>query len=197
MSLINQSRLVSLLLLSSKNRLALLQSLQRLIANTDNNTSLLISALQQQDFAAAKTLLHQIRGSFATLGADAMAQQAKELESACVAENSNAVKPEKFIRLYHQTVAELKEFTLSYSANESGKNMVADTGQILQLQGYLSTQNMDALALTQQLQLPLCELMGPDDGAKFIHQVAILNFAAAETLLQPYLSKTRISPDNA
>lgn len=194
MFLINQSRLISLLLLSRKNRSALLQGLQQLIANTDNNTSLLISALQQQDFAAAKTLLHHIRGSFATLGADTLAQHAKELELACTSECLAVTEPEKFIKVYHQTVAELKAFTLNYSANDHGNNVTTDTEQILQLQGYLSTQNMDALVLTQQLQVPLSVLMGPESAAKFTHQVAILNFTAAEKLLQPYLIRNKEIP---
>lgn len=194
MFLINQSRLISLLLLSRKNRPALLQGLQQLIANTDNNTSLLICALQQQDFTAAKTLLHHIRGSFATLGADALAQHAKELELACTSECFAVTEPERFIKVYHQTVAELKAFTLNYSANDHGSNITTDTEQILQLQGYLSTQNMDALVLTQQLQLPLSVLMGPESAAKFTHQVAILDFTAAEKLLQPYLITNKEIP---
>tara|TARA_R110002126_G_scaffold75469_21_gene188394 strand:- start:5905 stop:6483 length:579 start_codon:yes stop_codon:yes gene_type:complete len=185
MTLIDHNRLNSLLLLSVKNKPQLLQMLQNLIDCAPQNTKLLTQFTDDKLDEPARHLLHKIRGSFATVGADELAKSALLLEERLSASNRiESAMLQRFIMLYQQSCAELQTVVRAHTG-VSGQPAAKFEPELLRT--LLLSHDMNACNVVLQHKADLQQLMNDADAALFCHQVASLNFAAAATLLHAYL----------
>jgi HPt (histidine-containing phosphotransfer) domain-containing protein len=185
MTIINHSRLNSILLLSVKNQPQILQMLQNLINNAPHNIELLNQFVATEQREQARQLLHKVRGSFATIGADELARQALLLEDQLA--GGSAMAPEatqQFIMLYQQSCSELQTVVNTHSSQPSEPTDKVDLNNLHQL---LLTHNMQACNVVLQGKTELKQLLPEQQATLFFHLVASLDFAAAARLLQDYL----------
>lgn len=185
MTTINYDRLNSILLLSVKNQPQILQMLQNLINNSAHNIELLNQLVTTGQQEQARQLLHKIRGSFATIGADELAKQALELEHLLV--EGAAIVPatiQQFIALYQQSCTELQTVVNSHASQPRAQ---ADKLDLNNLHRLLLTHNMQACNVVLQSETELMQQLPENEASQFFHLVASLDFAAAARLLQDYL----------
>ena len=185
MTTINHNRLNSILLLSVKNKPQILQMLQNLINNAPQHIALLNQFVVAEQTEQARQLLHKVRGSFATIGADELAKQALILEDQLAA--VSAIAPEAiqpFVALYQQSCSELQTVVNSHASQPCEPTEKLDLNNLHRL---LLTQNMQACNVVLQGNTELKQLLPEKQAALFFHLVASLDFAAAARLLQDHL----------
>jgi HPt (histidine-containing phosphotransfer) domain-containing protein len=185
MTIINHSRLNSILLLSVKNQPQILQMLQNLINTAPQNIELLNQFVATEQCEQARQLLHKVRGSFATIGADELARQALLLEDQLAGSSAIASEAiQQFIALYQQSCSELQTVVNTHS-NQSCEP--PDKVDLINLHQLLLTHNMQAGNVVLLGKTELKQLLPEKQATLFFHLVASLDFAAAARLLQDYL----------
>lgn len=185
MTVINRARLESILLMSSQHAPQLLQMMQNLIDAAPQNIAKLEQYLASGDTENTQQLLHKIRGSYATIGADELAKQASALEQTSAGHKSiSANALQGFIHIYQQSCNELQSIIQLQSVQAAAQLDTLDAAQLITL---LETQNMTACNMVLQNKLSLNQLMSEPDAKLFFHQVACLDFAKAAELLHRYM----------
>ena len=185
MTLINRNRLDSLLMLSNKRLPQLLTMVKNLIDSTPDNISQIQHYIATSDHQSCQQLLHKLRGSYATLGADELVKHSLQLEHQLdSAQIVTQQSWQQFFSVYRQSCVELHAIISEHSlpVTESGSEL-----DLCHLHTLLKTQDMTACTLVAKNRLQLEQLMSEVDADKFLHQVAILDFAKAALLLQKYL----------
>lgn len=186
MTFINRTRLNSLLMISNKRLPQLLTMLQNMIDTTPDNIAQLQQYIDSADHQSCQQLLHKLRGSYATVGADQLVNYALQLEHNMAAEQFITEQSwQEFFTLYRQSGVELQTIINEHAAPSPASSSELD---IHHLHTLLQSQDMAACNLIAQSKLQLNQLMQQTDADKFFHQIAILDFASASLLLQKYLS---------
>ena len=182
---INRTRLNSLLMISNKRLPQLLTMLQSLIDTTPDNIAQLQQYIDSADNQSCQQLLHKLRGSYATVGADHLVNNALQLEHNMATEQFITEQSwQEFFTLYRQSGAELQTIINEHAVSSPASSSELD---ISHLHTLLQSQDMAACNLVAQSKLQLNQLMQQTDADKFFHQIAILDFAKAALLLQKYL----------
>ncbi|CAM3794128.1 Hpt domain-containing protein [Rheinheimera salexigens] len=184
MNLLNTATLKKLLLLSNKNQAPLLHLLQTMVDNCSPTITALQQAFSSNDAVTAQHLLHKVRGSFATIGAEQFAQQCAELEQQLQIHTLPSQAEQNLtFNLYQDSCTELQLFIQQQAA---AKDSVADI-DLHHLLHLLEQQNMAATALASTGTAQLKLLLPAKEVANFFQQLAILNYSAAATLLRTHL----------
>jgi HPt (histidine-containing phosphotransfer) domain-containing protein len=159
--------------------------LQNLVDTTADNIVLLQQHIEIADRQNCQQLLHKLRGSYATIGADDLVKQALHLENNLATEQLIAEKSwQDFFTVYRQSCVELQAIINEHSVPASLSSSELDIGHLHTL---LNNQDMAACTLIAKSKLQINQLMQQADADKFFHQVALLDFAKAALLLQKYL----------
>lgn len=185
MTFINRTRLNSLLMISNKRLPQLLTMLQKLIDTTPDNIAQLQQYIDIADHQSCQQLLHKLRGSYATLGADELVKHSLQLEHQIAsAELITQTSWQELFTVYQQSGVELQAIINEQSVPINESNSELD---LCNLQSLLKNQDMTACTLVAKNRRQLNQLLSQIDADKFFHQVALLDFAKAASLLQKYL----------
>jgi HPt (histidine-containing phosphotransfer) domain-containing protein len=187
----NTATLEKLLLLAQKNQAPLLNTLQTIIDSCPINITFLHQAFSKNNFEAAGQRLHQIRGSFATLGADQFAQQCAVVEQQLQL-NTLPTEAERIalFTLYQDSCLALQSFIAPLVAVKKAPASNIDLHQLLQL---LEQQNMAATALAHAGAEQLRQVLSAHDARDFFQQLAQLNYSTAAVLLRSHLAAKQYS----
>lgn len=185
MNVLNTTTLKNLLLLSHKNQAPLLNLLQNMADHCPVNIAELQQAFNTANNEVAKQLLHKIRGSFATIGADAFANNCAEIELQLERDivPSPAEKTLLFT-LYQDSCQALQQFVQQHTVSKATADTDIDLRQLLHL---LQQQNMAATALANKGTDQLNQLLSAKAADEFFKYLAQLNYTAAAELLSSYL----------
>ncbi|WP_372627511.1 Hpt domain-containing protein [Arsukibacterium sp.] len=159
--------------------------LQNLIDSTPDNIALIQHYIATSDSESCQQLLHKLRGSYATLGADELVKQSLQLEHQLAStENITQQRWQDFFSVYRQSCDELQAIIREHSlpVTESGSEL-----DLCHLHTLLKNQDMTACSVVAKNKFQLNQFLSEVDADKFLHQVAILDFAKAALLLQKYL----------
>ena len=187
MQFFNKGTLDTLLLLSGSAPQPLLNMLNNMVSSHPANIEELHHCLQRQDFRTADQLLHKIRGGFATLGAERLAAgcatMEKQLQQHQLPTDETLTA---FITLYQDTCTELQQFIEQRQLllNNAG-TQTTDLQLLLKL---LQQHDMSACDVAAASTVQLSELLTPAVSARFFHQLALLDFAAAASILSGSLT---------
>lgn len=186
MNKINIATLENILLLSQKNQTALLKLLQALADNCPENISALQQAFSQRNKDVAQQLLHKIRGSFATFGADQLAQACAALEQN-IQRNilPTQIEQNSFYTLYQESCQALQQYIQQQASSQPSSVADTDLHRLLQL---LEQQNLAATALASAGAEQLKQLLPVTEVTEFYQQLAKLNYSAAAVLLRSHLT---------
>ncbi|WNO60303.1 Hpt domain-containing protein [Rheinheimera sp. MMS21-TC3] len=185
MNILNTTTLKNLLLLSHKNQAPLLNSLQNMVDNCSANIAELDQAFKASNKEVAKQLLHKIRGSFATIGADAFANSCADIELQLQREVlPSPTEQAALFALYQDSCQVLQQFVQQHTVIKAAIDTEIDLRQLLHL---LQQQNMAATALANKGASLLNQLLPSNTAADFFKYLAQLNYTAAAELLIPYV----------
>jgi HPt (histidine-containing phosphotransfer) domain-containing protein len=184
-SVINQAKLSAVLQMSPQHQAQLVQMVNAMLDAAASNIELMRRYTHRQQRLELQQMLHKIRGGYATLGAEQLAQACRRLEhilesDAAVTEHNLA----QVIALYQQTCAEMRTELGAYQQHAGSDEQPLDLRQLYTL---LIQQDMQACQLTQSGQKTLALVLTPATAARFSQHVAALEFATAAQILQPHL----------
>ena len=185
MQVINKVKLDTVLQMSKQHQAQLINMVQTMLDGAEDNIARLQQHFQQQQFSALQQLLHKIRGGFATLGAEQLAVESKQLEHHL--DTPQQIEPdelESVIQTYRATCLAIKTVLETYQDATVSNCSELDIAQLYNL---LRQQDMHASDLTHRSQQALVTLLGNDIAENFIQLVTALEFAQAARLLHPHL----------
>lgn len=186
MSVINRTKLTAVLQMSVQHQAQLVQMIETMLSAAADNISLMRHYVKQPQPVELQQLLHKIRGSYATLGAEQLAQVCRSIEHAL--ENHAPVSEQQLqalISIYQQTCDQIQHELAAYQHHTTDSNPSIDLQQLYTL---LVQQDMQACQLAQSAQHLLAQLMTPAAAARFSQHIAALEFATAAAMLQRYLT---------
>lgn len=185
MPLINHTRLHAVLSISQQHQPQLIRMINTLLDDAEKNISQLQNFAKAQQRQELQQALHKIRGGYATLGAERLANVSKALELALEHQQAfSEADLDEFISVYRQSCAALhEEITKLHSATAPEQA----TLDLVQLYYSLRQQDMQACAQVQNAQQQLKQLMTPAVADNFSQLVFALDFTAAAAILQPFL----------
>ncbi|MGI5308302.1 Hpt domain-containing protein [Rheinheimera sp. WS51] len=185
MNVLNTTTLKNLMLLSHKNQAPLLSLLQNMVDNCPANITELQQNFQTSNFTLAKQALHKIRGSFATIGADAFASSCSAIEQELERESlPSAAEQTALFTLYQDSCQALQAFIQQHNNTNTTPETIVDLTQLLQ---FLEQHNMAATALANKGSAQLKQLLPAQDSQNFFTLLAQLDYAAAAELLRPHI----------
>lgn len=185
MQVINKTKLDTVLQMSKQHQVQLINMVQTMLDAAEDNITLLQQQLSQQQYSEMQQLLHKVRGSFATLGAEQLAIESKQLEHQL--ESTKQASPDNLqavVSVYRQTCQAIQAVLNGYQQTSEQDSTALD---ITQLHSLLLQQDMQACDLAQNSLQALTALLGANAAADFSQLVAALEFAKAAQLLQPHL----------
>ena len=186
MSVINRAKLTAVLQMSVQHQAQLVQMIETMLNAAADNISLMRHYVQQPQPVELQQLLHKIRGSYATLGGEQLAQACRSIEHAL--ENHTAVSEQQLqalISIYQQTCDQIQQELAAYQRSTPDSTPTVDLQQLYTL---LVQQDMQACQLAQAAAQQLATLLTPAGAARFSQHIAALEFATAAQLLKPHLS---------
>lgn len=195
MTLVNYDRFNAVLLMSKQHQAQLVQMINSMLADTETNIALIQQYVLHNNTNELQHLLHKLRGGYATLGAEQLANLSKTLELTIETGNNGqqlAISP--FIHVYRQTGVAIRAALSQFQANAITTDIslaladIQTTSTISQLFTLLQQQDMHAVALCHANQAALAHLLTPLAAVKFNRFISELNFAEAATLLQLFVA---------
>ncbi|HSG53205.1 MAG TPA: Hpt domain-containing protein [Rheinheimera sp.] len=182
---INKTKLDTVLQMSKQHQVQLINMVQTMLDAAEDNITLLQQQLSQQQYSEMQQLLHKVRGSFATLGAEQLAIECKQLEHQLEStKQASSDNLQAVVSVYRQTCQAIQAVLNGYQQTSEQDSTALD---ITQLHSLLLQQDMQACDLAQNSLQALTALLGANAAADFSQLVATLEFAKAAQLLQPYL----------
>jgi len=185
-SVINRAKLNAVLQMSVQHQAQLVQMVQAMLDAVPDNIERMRNYARQQQRLELQQMLHKIRGGYATLGAEQLAQvcrsQEHQLESHAAFDEQSL---QDVIDMYLQTSAELQSELAGYQQKSSANS--EQPLNLHQLYTLLIQQDMQACQLTQSGQTALAKVLSPATAARFSQHVAALEFATAAQILLPHL----------
>lgn len=184
--MINRAKLLAVLNLSPTHRPQLVQVIINMLQTAEGNIEKILALAQQRQSADLQQTLHKIRGGYATLGAEQLAEASRAIEHEL---ENNAVITDttiaEFISLYRQTCVEMQaELSACQTAMAADRLPL----NIPQLYTMLTKHDMQAGQLAQSCQFALTQLLAPAGATRFFQLIAGLNFNAAAQMIEPYLT---------
>jgi chemotaxis protein histidine kinase CheA len=191
-SVINTAKLHAVLQMSQQHQAQLLLMVKNMLDIAEHNITQIEQFLQQQQKLALQQLLHKIRGGYATLGAEKLAEKSRELEHQLDKEAKIAdADVTDFIQLYRQTCQDMHAELTRYPKHVQNTATQHPPLQLNQLYTMLVQQDMQACQIVQQTQNALAQLLTPAGAARFSQHVGALEFSCAAEILKPYLTSNR------
>ena len=185
MQVINKSKLDAVLQMSKQHQAQLISMVQTMLDAAEDNITLLQQQLLQQQYSEMQKLLHKIRGGFATLGAEQLAIESKQLEHQLEStKQASSDNLQAVVSVYRQTCQAIQTVLNGYQQISEQDSSTLD---ITRLHNLLLQQDMQACDMAQNSQQALTALLGANAAADFSKLVAALEFAKAAQLLQPHL----------
>jgi chemotaxis protein histidine kinase CheA len=188
-SVLNRAKFTAVLNMSPQHQSQLIQTVRNMLDIAEDNILHFQRLLQHQQLSELQQTLHKIRGGFATLGAEQLAEESLAIEHLLDTDASlSAAMLTRYIQLYRLTCSEMQA-----ALNAFQPAAIADSVplNLPQLYTMLLQQDMQACQLVTSNRLALEQLLTPAGAARFCQSVTALNFIAAAQMLEPFLS-----PDN-
>jgi chemotaxis protein histidine kinase CheA len=188
-SVINRAKFTAVLNMAPQHQSQLIKTVRNMLDIAEDNILHLQRLLQLQQRSALLQTLHKIRGGYATLGAEQLAEESLAIEHLVDTNASlSAAMLTHFIQLYRRTCSEMQAALNAYQPAA-----IADSVPINlpQLYAMLLQQDMQACQVVTSNRLALEQLLTSTGAARFCQSVTALNFIAAAQMLEPFLS-----PDN-
>lgn len=185
MSVINRTKLNAVLQMSLQHQAQLVQMVQTMLDTVADNIELMRNYARQQQRLELQQTLHKIRGGYATLGAEQLAQVCRSLEHLLESHAAfDELSLKDVIDMYQQTAAELQTELAVYQQKDDSAEQPLKLRQLYTL---LIQQDMQACQLTHSGQKTLAKVLSPATAARFSQHVAALEFATAAQILLPHL----------
>lgn len=188
MFVLNKTRFDAVLGMSKNNQAALLTMLNNMLNSADDIISQLHTYARQQQREPLLQALHKLRGGYATLGAELLAECCRALEHALEEQadfDETSLTP--VIAALRQTCDAIR-LALPQPASMEGRphNRI----DLQQLYTMLKQQNMQAVTVINTEHTALNQRLPSDIAQQLRLLVSELNFSAAVDLLAPYLPNT-------
>jgi len=182
---INRAKLDTVLQMSKQHQAQLINMVQTMLNAAEDNITLLQQQLLQQQYNEMQQLLHKIRGGFATLGAEQLAIESKQLEHQLEStKQASSDNLQAFVSVYRQTCLAIQTVLNGYQQTSEHDSAALD---ITRLHNLLLQQDMQACDMAQNSQQALTAMLGANAAADFSKLIAALEFAKAAQLLQQHL----------
>lgn len=188
MFVLNKTRFDAVLGMSKNNQAALLTMLNNMLNSADDIISQLHTYARQQQREPLLQALHKLRGGYATLGAELLAECCRALEHALEEQaDFDETSLTQVIAALRQTCDAIR-LALPQPASMEGRphNPV----DLQQLYTMLKHQNMQAVTVINTEHTALNQHLSPAIAQRLRLLVSELNFSAAADILAPYLPNT-------
>ena len=191
MFVLNKTKFDAVLGMSKKNQAALLKMLQNLLSAAEATIEQLLTYARQQQREPLMQALHKLRGGYATLGAEQLAERCRELEHALEHQASfDEASLTDVITSLRQTCDAIRLALPQPNQAESGVEKSIDLQQLYTM---LKQQNMQAFTLVSSQHDALSKRLPEAIAQQLSERVSELNFSAAADLLAPYVLHTESS----
>ncbi|MEO3679161.1 Hpt domain-containing protein [Rheinheimera sp. FR7-31] len=188
MQVLNKNTFNTVLNLSVKHQPAMLKMLRNLLSAAQTTSEQLRFCARQHQQELLVQALHKLRGAYATIGAEQLAHQCRQLEQAL--ENGAGIDitgVDAIIVLLHQTCDEIQAALPQVENTLSGPGEDIDLKQLYTM---LKQHNMRACTVITEAQHTLQHQLPAQVAQALTQHIADLNFDVAATLLEPYLLTT-------
>jgi HPt (histidine-containing phosphotransfer) domain-containing protein len=191
MTVINREKLSAVLQMSQQHQAQLLLMVANMLDDAENNIEQIQQYVQQQQRLKLQQLLHKIRGGYATLGAETLAQTSRALEHLLETDAPfNQADIADFVSIYRQTCTEMRTELTRYPQDSPRQNQPLHLNQLYTM---LIQQDMQACQLVQASLSELEQLLTPAGAARLNQHIAVLDFVTAAQILEPHLARHRRS----
>lgn len=186
MSVLNKTRFDAVLGMSNKHQAALLTMLHNMLNSAEDITAQLHTYARQQQRQPLLQALHKLRGGYATLGAELLAERCKALEHTLEQQGSfNENSLAGVITALQQTCDAIRLALPQPASMDSPPHNSIDLQQLYTM---LKQQNMQAVTVVNTEHTALNQRLPAAVAQQLSLLVSELNFSAAADLLAPYLS---------
>ena len=188
MFVLNKTRFDAVLGMSKNNQAALLTMLNNMLNSADDIISQLHTYARQQQRELLLQALHKLRGGYATLGAELLAECCRALEHALEEQaDFDETSLTQVIAALRQTCDAIRLALPQPAQLESNSHNRIDLQQLYTM---LKQQNMQAVTVVNTEHTALTQHLPAAIAQQLSLLVSELNFSAAADLLAPYLPKT-------
>ncbi|MDX5408198.1 MAG: Hpt domain-containing protein [Chromatiaceae bacterium] len=191
MSVLNKTTFDTVLGMSKTHQAALLTMLRNMLKSADDTIEQLQQYARQQQREPLLQALHKLRGGYATLGAELLAERCRALEHALEEQaDFDETSLTQVIAALRQTCDAIRLALPQPASMASSPHNRIDLQQLYTM---LKQQNMQAVTVINTEHTALNQRLPSDIAQQLRLLVSELNFSAAADLLAPYLPNTASS----